>query len=331
MASVLISPPIVRREIVELPHNCGVPRLGSWIPGPIADLARRAERILLRRAVGRFSVALVREIADDDLGGMAAEMAYRFLFALVPSLLLVVTALGFLGPRFGLDRLAFRVLEQVRPIVPGDVHSVLLRYVEGFVREAGSGPLLVAGLVGALWGASGGVRTLVKGLNRAYDIDHPRPLWRRQLVALVTASLLPLAMFAAFVLASVGRALTFELAQLVGWNDAVAATLLAAQLPVTTVLLALLISLAYLALPALKQRYIDVLPGSAAAAFGFVALTQGFGLVARGVQGEFTFRAIGTVFAFLLWLHFAALVLLIGAEVNALLLPRNRARWQERG
>lgn len=45
----------------------------------------------------RFPRALLQQIERDDAFGMAAEMAYRFLFAVFPLLLFLVTALGFAG------------------------------------------------------------------------------------------------------------------------------------------------------------------------------------------------------------------------------------------
>ncbi|MBM4420255.1 MAG: YihY/virulence factor BrkB family protein [Chloroflexi bacterium] len=287
----------------------------------------RARELLQRWPAGRFALALAREFDADDLGGMAAEMAYRFLFALVPSLLFVVTLFGFVGPALGVEGVTSRLLEQSRTVLPSDIHQVLVRYVDTLLREAGSGALLTLGAAGALWGASGGIGALIKGLNRAYDVGTPRALWHHHALAVAAALVVPLFMLAMIVLASLSQALATWLADAMGMGEPLAALLVALQLPVFGIVFALLLSLAYYALPNVRQRYVEVLPGSLLATVGFVVLAQAFGLFTRSLPSEVTVGAISAAFAFLLWLDLAATLLLLGAEVNSLLLPGNRARW----
>ena len=40
--------------------------------------------------------------------------------------------------------------------------------------------LLTLGAAGALYGAAGGVGTLIKGLNRAHEVTETRPFWKTQ-------------------------------------------------------------------------------------------------------------------------------------------------------
>lgn len=78
-----------------------------------------------RTPAGRMLVSVSQNAVEDDIGGMAAEMAYRFLFALVPAILLIVTVVGFVGELVGLERLVRQILEQVRPLVPAPVFETL--------------------------------------------------------------------------------------------------------------------------------------------------------------------------------------------------------------
>jgi hypothetical protein len=47
------------------------------------------------------------------------------------------------------------------------------------------GGLLFVGALAALWAASNGMASIITSLNIAYDVDDPRPWWKRRLVAIV--------------------------------------------------------------------------------------------------------------------------------------------------
>ena len=83
--------------------------------------------------VTRFLRVLLREIEGDDVFGMAAEMAYRFLFAVFPLLLFLVTALGFAGDALGLNDLFDRLLQQASPFLPGQVVDIIDQYVSSLL------------------------------------------------------------------------------------------------------------------------------------------------------------------------------------------------------
>ncbi len=278
----------------------------------------------------RFGLALVREIGEDDLGGMAAEMAYRFLFALVPLLLLLVATLGFIGDAIGLPGLLARLIEEGRPLLPPAVTQILEEVAARMVAER-SGGFLTLGLAGTLWGVAGGVGALVKGLNRAYDVAAPGPLWRRQALGLAVAAALPLVALAALVVVTAGRRIARAAASAVGAGDAGAGAINAVELALVAAAFFALMSVAYHRLPNVRMRYRAALPGTLVALVGSVIVSAGFGLyLDRAMEAAAAYTTFGTAFAFLLWLYLVSLVVLVGAECNALLAPAGRARWEPR-
>lgn len=275
----------------------------------------------------RFAVALVHEVTDDDLAGMAAEMAYRFLFAIVPLLLLLATTLGFIGEAIGLPGLFARLIESARPVVPAAVIEILEGVAARMLHEH-SGSFFTLGLVGTLWGAASGVGALMKGLNRAYDAERARPLWRRQLWAFAVAFALPLMALAALTFASVGRRALANAATTLGLGDIGAAVVGTASAVLLASVFFAAMSFVYHRLPNVRMPYRYVVPGTFVAMLGLVLLSIGFSLyldVAGGSAAAYT--TFGTAFVFLLWLYLASLVVLVGAEVNALLSPVGRSCW----
>ena len=105
-----------------------------------------------------------------------------------------------------------------------------------------------------------------------------------------------------------------------------------ARWPVLALMLFLGFSLLYHVLPNVQHRYVWSLPGSSVATAGWLLLSQAFGLyVSNFGNYDSTYGSFGAVIAFLLWLYLVGVVVLLGAEVNAMLEPRGRREWLGRG
>src|SRR5438094_2077787 len=158
---------------------------------------------MLRSRAGQFIVALVGAVASDDVPGLAAEMAYRFLFALFPFLIFLTAVLGVIASRTGDTNLFDIVMGLISQLAPPEVQRVVGDWITSVLRTQSPG-LLTLGAAGSLWGAAGGVGTLTKGLNRAYRVAENRPFWRAQALALFTTVVLTLVMIGGAVLFIVG-------------------------------------------------------------------------------------------------------------------------------
>lgn len=275
----------------------------------------------------RFGVALVRRFGDDDLTGMAAEMAYSFLFALFPLLLLSVAIIGMVGSVLGRTDLLLEMMARIAPFLPRPVAELFEAGILELVSEQ-AGAIALLGLLLALWGAASGVGALMKGLDRAYGVSRSRPEWRQRAVGAVASLFLTPLCLALLVLSAVAHALTTWLGALTGTSEQVGLLVALLQVPVTFVVLFLVMTLVYWTLPAVPQRYRDVLPGSLAAATLWSVVTLAFGLYVSDID-EYgaTYGIFGAAIAFLLWLYLVGLVTLLGAEVNALLSASGRRAW----
>lgn len=289
-------------------------------------LARDVEAAVRARPAGRLVLALGDRAGEHDIGGMAAEMAFRFLFSFFPLLIVTVALLGLIGEALRLEGLALQILDQARPFVPGTIFE-LLEEQALHLLEVGSGTFLTLGLLGTVWGASIGVQTMMKGLNKAYGAEQ-RPMWRRALWALGFAILIPPMGLVLLVLSVVGRDLARWAGEALGLGTLLVQVLAALQLPVLALLVFLGFSLLYHLLPPVPLRYRDALPGAAFATAAWLLLTFGFGLyVDNFARFELVYGSFVGIVVFMLWLNFVSMAMLVGAELNALLMPEGRRIW----
>jgi len=250
-------------------------------------------------------------------------MAYRFLFAIFPLLLLFVTMLGFAGQALGTGDLIDQFLAEFAAFLPNDVEGLVRDYVQ-HLQSSRSPGFFTVGLLGTLWGAAGGVGTLIKGMNRAYDVEQERPFWQRQLLALFVTVVLPPAALALLLVGLLGNTLLLWL----GLSEQAAGLVSVARWPFLVAVLWLGLSLAYQVLPNRRHSYRWSLLGSAVGAVGWLALTRGFSLYVENFgRYDATYGSFGVAISFLLWLYLSGIVVLVGAEISALAEPRQREDW----
>src|SRR6188768_3377817 len=107
----------------------------------------------------------LKETGEDDCLGLAAQLAYYLLLALVPAIVFLVALASF----FPADTIA-QMLGSLRAFAPGDVVQIVEEQLQR-VANGQQGGLLTVGIAMALWSSSAAVVSVTDALNRAYDID----------------------------------------------------------------------------------------------------------------------------------------------------------------
>lgn len=256
-----------------------------------------------------------RSFDDDDMWTFAAALAYHMLFALFPFLLFLVSAFSFLDAPGLFDGL----LGQSERFLPPEAHATVAEVV-GEVRGQREGELLSVGILGAVWIASGGVRSTMHALNVAYDVPEGRRWWKRYLVSVVYTLALALLVMLATMLMVLGPRATGWLLGRVGAGEPVLDALVWLRLPAALLLAWGAIVLVYRAAPNVRQRLPRVLPGALTAVLLWAAVSLGFRwYVAHFGRFGVTYGSIGAVVMLLAYFYLSSLVLLLGAEMNAVI------------
>ncbi|MFI2752385.1 YihY/virulence factor BrkB family protein [Cellulomonas sp. P22] len=259
----------------------------------------------------------LRQFSRDQCQDAAAALTYYAVLASAPALLALVSLLGLLGDS---QKIVDEVLKTASSVVPADAMSTLEPIVEQVAGKGESaGIALIIGVVLALWSASGYVGAFGRAMNRIYEVDEGRPIWKlRPVMLVVTAVVVVLAALVAAALVltgpvarAVGDAVGIGPTALTVWNIA--------KWPVALLLVVVIIALLYYATPNVRQpkfRWISV--GAVVAILVWAIASVGFGFyVASFGSYDATYGALGGVIVFLLWLWITNLALLFGAELDA--------------
>jgi membrane protein len=254
-----------------------------------------------------------RDAIEDDVLGLAAQLAYYFFLALFPAILFLLAIASF----FPLANLT----DDIGRSLGGFVSPEIIDLIQGqMVRLSNnqSGGLLTLGVLGALWSSSAALVSIVGALNRAYDIEEGRPWWKVRLIAIGLTLGLALLVLVALSLVLLGPTIADTLARITGWGAPFESAWLILQWPLVFVLIAFGIGLTYYFGPDADQDWVWITPGAVLATILWLVVSLLFKLyVANFTDYEGSYGAVGGVIVVLLWFYLSGIAILTGAEFNA--------------
>jgi membrane protein len=264
--------------------------------------------------VGRY----VGQILNDDVPGLAAELAYRFMFATFPFAIFVVAMSGFIASWFGTASPSDQIIKAIGSSLPSDLVGPVKAQLEAALAHTEPQLLSIGALV-TLYAATGSVNTLTKAMNRAYDVRETRPLLLRMGLAVLLTILGGVAIVVSFVAIVGGTLATQRLIDQVGLT-AVWPTISLLRWPAAFLLLVTAVAALLRYAPDFRTPWRWAACAAMAFAVVWLVVTYGFGLyVARFARYDATYGALAGIIVLMLWFYLTGFVLLCAAELAALL------------
>lgn len=287
------------------------PALPKYVSVKLRDFPKGSILYILRRTLFRFTAN----------GGtdMAAALTYFTVLSIFPALLAIVSLLGIFGQ--GEDS-ANAILAFLKDNAPTQMYGILEDPIRQLTSGQGAGLALLAGILSALWSASGYTGSFGRALNRVYGVREGRPGWMlKPINVLVTTVLIILAvlmilmmLLGVTVLDLIGQyvpeTVNMELIKLVWLNGRWVLILLMAIG---------LITLLYAATPNVRRFKAWRLSAGATLALAGMGLGAfGFTLYANNFSKyNATYGLIGGVIVMLLFIWIMNNMLLFGAHLDA--------------
>ena len=254
-----------------------------------------------------------REIVDDDVLGLAAQLSYYFFLALFPAILFLLAIASF----FPLSNTTDDVGRSLGPFVSPQVIELIQEQMRRLANNDNGG-VLTFGMAGALWSSSAALVSIVGALNRAYDIEEGRPWWKVRLIATGLTLSVAAIVVIALSLVLVGPAVAEKVGTATGWGSPFEWAWLVLQWPLVFGLVVAGIGLIYYFGPDADQDWVWITPGAIGAAILWLVISLLFKLyVANFTDYEGSYGTVGGVIVVLLWFYVSGIAILTGAELNA--------------
>jgi membrane protein len=251
---------------------------------------------------------------------MAAAMAYYFVLALFPALVLLSAVVSYLP----INDLLNQVVNLVGGVVPADSMKIV-RYFVDHVIVPNRATLLSFGIFGTIWSASGGFASAIEALDVAYEVEEGRPFWVTRPLAIGLTLLVGVLFLIAFAVMVVGPEFGRKLAEHYELSWVFAAAWPYIHWAVSFGFTVLAVEFLYFIAPNVKQRFWNTLPGALISVSCWVVLSYVLGIYFRSfAHFSKTYGALGAVVALMVWLYWNAFIMLLGAELNCELAKETR-------
>jgi membrane protein len=267
---------------------------------------------MLRRAIWRAF--------EHDCFAIAKAAAYSAILTVFPLFLVVA---GVLALSHTTEKFLSEIAAAVGQIMPPGARSAALQYFEGGHQRPVR--LLVSASIITIMAASGVMISWMEGFRNAYRLPREWGVIKERSVALFLVLLSFGPMTAATLLVGFGNQIQLWILQHSTREVGLAVLLLwqAGRWLISTLTSIAVLSLIYHWGIPRTQPFYRVLPGATLATVAWFAATVGFGwYVTRYANYTAIYGSLGAAIALLVWTYIVSIVVLIGAEFNALVYPR---------
>jgi membrane protein len=267
---------------------------------------------LLRRAIWRAFM--------HDLFAIAKASAYSSILTFFPTLLVLGSVLA---ARRNTQAFSREISDALTRILPAG-STTAQAYLKG--SSGRSVGLLVTTSVLTLWLASGVMISWMEGFRRCYELPKIWGLVKERLVALSLVILAGVPLSAATILVAFGNRIETRILFHIGheFSPYVYLMWMFLRWLIAIVTSVSVIALIYHNAVPRTQPWHNVVPGATLATGLWFVMTMGFGwYLQHYADYSVIYGSLGVGIALLVWMYLISLVILIGAEYNAILFPRS--------
>lgn len=265
----------------------------------------------------KFIYEVIIETRDNDLISMANALSYKLLLAVFPMIIFLMTLVAF----FNID--TKNIVGSLTQDMPSDVMNIINVFIKEVVNTKRIS-LLSTSLFVSLFSASSGFNSLIKGLNKAYNITlDAKGIVKRRFISLVLV-----VVFCSLIIASLYTLIFSDLI-----NNALIEAGLIRFVPsvlynvrgyiVNAFIMLGMIIVIYKMSIGKKTPTKELLPGAIFTIISWLIISKGYNIYINNFSKySVVYGSIGGIFIFAIWINLISYVLLIGGQINAVIYER---------
>lgn len=269
-----------------------------------------------KRSFFDFMVYFIIKVKNDDIFALGAQLAYYLILSFFPFLIFLMTIIGFSK----LD--SMQIIEGLSAILPSSVFELTSTIVVEVVENQYTGLLWVSiGL--SMWAASSAFRAVTKGINKAYNIKENRSLIKRVIIALICTFSLAFTIIIALVLLVFGDLIGNLLTTYLPYDVIIGKLWNMLRYIMVLVMMICIFAGIYRYTPSKRISWKEVFPGAIASTMGWLIVSLGFSFYINNFSNySRLYGSLGAVFVLMTWLYISSIILILGGEINSVIVIR---------
>ena len=265
------------------------------------------------RRIGRFLRAFYSKAFDDNLTGLAAMVAYNLVLSILP---LALLGLFIAGRVLESGEFEESIVRDLRNLFPGATEGTVNSTLDTIERS--STRIGIAALVASIWIGSSFWGALDTAFCRIYHVDCRS--WLQQKRFAVLMLVVVLLFMAATVSVPTLQSILYQGAEQLPFGlESVRGVVFGLSLLAGLLLLFMILCVIYWTVPNLRVPWRGIWPGSLAATLAIGLIDFAFPFYLSNIS---TIERVSTTLLFILivliWFYLVAIIILGGAEVNAM-------------
>jgi membrane protein len=282
----------------------------------VTTLPRNEAHDLAGRPDWRTIVGRIRDdLTEGRIVAIAAGVTFYNLLSVFPAIAALVALYGLVA-----DPTTIAAhLDSLSNLVPDGMIDVVRGEINRISEQSGAtkGIMVIVGFLVSVWSANGGVKALFDALNEVYGIKDERGFIKRNSIsiAFVLGGLI-------VVLLAIGAVVVVPIVlNYIGIQGLAGAVVWIGRWPAVVIVVALLLALIYRYGPNRQSEHWRWITwGSALASISWLIASILFSWYAANF-GSFnkTYGSLGAAIGFMIWMWISAIVVLVGAELDAIL------------
>ncbi|GAA0772684.1 YihY/virulence factor BrkB family protein [Clostridium sp.] len=264
--------------------------------------------------ITEYIVKMALRYKNHHISSLASQLAFDMLFSFFPFLILLLTLVGFINVDPG------EVISGLQTIMPEELYELVSTLALQLLQTR-NGNLLSFSLMFSLYTASRAFRAVRYGLNRAYNEDEDKN--KIKVVILSVLFMIVITFMIIFVLGFLvfGEMISLELVQWLDLDIKLFYFIRYLRYPIGLAGMIVIFSAVYKLIPSRRIKWRETFPGAVFTSIVWIILSMAFAFYVNNF-GKYTdiYGSIGVVIVMMIWLQITSTTILLGGELNALLM-----------
>ena len=260
------------------------------------------------------SKELIHRFFRHKIGYTGGELAYFFLLSVFPFLIFTNSAIR------ALDIPRSAAISFLRPFLPEEIVPLIADYIE-YISTRKTGGILSFGIILAIFSASKSVRALAFCFDLAYGSRDERSFFLRVISSMLCIFIFAIVFIVCVVLVAFGNGFISKLLESASLPPSFLGLLSFWRWVTISAILFLVLLAVYKFLPRRQLSFRAALPGTVFSLFSFLLLGVLFSIYTKHFMSPASlYGSFSAVILLMLWFYFAGIILVLGAELNAVLM-----------